>query len=124
MPRRLQLTDADRVWNRACYREGTDLRDGDRALGALLLVNGYIQNGGVGHAFDLDPSELKEGIAGFGFFGLHDLAAIIKPHRGDDEHEYNSRYYALDGHGGNRIREAFDEMFSRHPERFAPIGSK
>ena len=40
MPRRLQLTDADRVWNRACYREGTDLRDGDR----------QVRGGGVPHA--------------------------------------------------------------------------
>jgi len=51
MPARRKLTDADRVWNRACYREGTDLREGDLALAALIRVDGYIQNGGVGHAF-------------------------------------------------------------------------
>ena len=123
MPARRQLTAADHVWNRACYREGENLREGDRALGALLVVNGYIMNGGVGHAFDLDPAELAEGIAGFKYFGLHDLVAIIKPHGGEDENDYNTRYYALEGRGGNRVREAFDLMFRLHPERFAPLST-
>lgn len=119
--KRRQLTDADRVWNRACYREGANLREGDRALGALLLVNGYIMNGGVGHAFDLESAELAEGIAGYEYFGLHDLVAVIKPHSGEEEAEYDARYYALEGRGGHRIQDAFREMYSRHPERFAPV---
>jgi hypothetical protein len=72
-------TDAEsRVWNRAIDQEGPDLREGDRALGALLLVNGYIQNGGVGHAFDLTPDELAEGIKGYEYFGSHEMAEVIK----------------------------------------------
>src|SRR5258708_2276929 len=119
MPARRQLTDADRVWNRACYREGSDLREGDRALGALLLVDGYIQNGGVGHAFDLTPQELAEGIQGYKFFGLEELAAIIKPHRGEEEAEYNARYYQFTKRPC-RIWAKFEEFFREHPERFAP----
>jgi hypothetical protein len=114
------MTDADRVWNRAAYREGADLRHGDRALGALLLVDGYIQNGGVCHAFDLTAEELGEGIAGYEFFGLHDLVAIIKPHDGEDEGEYNKRYYESVNRD-IRVRERFEEMFRQHPERFAPL---
>lgn len=117
-----QLTDAQRVWNRACFHDGHDLREGDRALEAVLLVNGYIFNGGVGHAFDLEPEQLARGIAGYEYFGLHDLVAIIKPHRGEDEHVYNTRYYELDGRRGKgRIMEAFEKMFQEHPERFAPL---
>jgi hypothetical protein len=122
MPARRILTAADRVWNRACYREGSGLRDGDRALGALLLVNGYIMNGGVTHAFDLEPDALAEGIAGYEFFGLHDLVDIIKSYRGDEE-ECNARYYALEGRGGNRVVDAFKAMFEQHPEWFAPVGA-
>jgi hypothetical protein len=118
---RRQLTDADRVWNRACYREGTNLREGDRALGSLLLVHGYIQNGGVGHAFDLTPEELKEGIKGYKFFGLDELAAVIKRHSGEEEAVYNARYYAFTKRP-NEIRAKFEAMYREHPERFAPVG--
>jgi len=121
MPARRKLTDADRVWNRACYREGTDLREGDLALAALIRVDGYIQNGGVGHAFDLTPEELAEGIKGYEFFGLHELAAVIKPHRGEEEAELNKRYYRFTGRD-NLIIAKFREMFREHPERFAPLG--
>ena len=87
-------SDAEQdVWNRACYREGKSLRKGDVALGALLLVYGYIMNGSVTHAFDLSPEELADGIAGYRFFDLDELAAVIKPHRGEEEAEYNKRYY-------------------------------
>ena len=120
-----KLTNAGRVWNRACYREDVDRREGDRALAAVLLVNGYIMNGGVGHAFDLEAGELAEGIAGMAYFGLHDLVAIIKPHGGEEEQEYNARYNALEGPGGgDRIRKAFEEMYRREPERFAPVGAE
>ena len=120
---RRQLTDADRVWNRACYGEGANLRDGDRALGALLLVDGYIQNGGVSHAFDLTPEEFKEGIEGYKFFGLDELAAAIKRHRGEEEAEYNARYYAFTKRP-NQIRAKFEAMYRAHPERFAPVSEK
>src|SRR5438874_1312518 len=116
MPTRRELTDADRVWNRACDREGDDVREGDRALAALLLVDGYIKNGGVGHAFDLTPQELAEGIEGYKFFGLDELAAIIKPHGGEEEAEYNKRYYRFTSGRDNRIRANFEEMFREHPE--------
>jgi len=118
---RRKLTDADRVWNRACYREGTELHEGDLALGALLLVDGYIQNGGVGHAFDLGPEELAAGLAGYKYFGLHELAALITPHPGEQEVEYNRRYYEFTNRD-NAINAKFEEMFREHPERFAPLG--
>jgi hypothetical protein len=120
MPARRKLTDADRVWNRACYREGAGLREGDLALGALLLVDGYVQNGGVCHAFDLADDELAKGIKGYEFFGLHELVAIIKPHRGDEEAQFNARYYAFTKRPC-QIRAKVEAMYKEHPERFAPI---
>lgn len=114
-------TDAERrVWNRALYQEGTDLRDGDLALGELLHVDGYIQNGGVGHASDLAPEELARGIKGYEFFGFHELAAVIKPHRDDEEADYNHRYYRFT-RGENMIIKKYQQMFAEHPERFAPL---
>jgi hypothetical protein len=119
MPARRQMTDANHVWNRACYREGTNLREGDFALRALLLVDGCIQNGGVAHAFDLTPDELTEGIRGYEFFGLHEMADVIKAYCGDEE-ESNSRYYHFT-RDQCMITKKFEEMFREHPERFAPL---
>jgi len=121
MPARRKLTDADQVWNRACYREGNHLREADTALGALLLVHGYIMNGGVCHAFDLDPEELTEGLKGYTYFALHDLHAIIMPHEGDKEGEYNTRYYDFFRGQKDPIVDRFNQMFRDHPERFAPL---
>jgi hypothetical protein len=115
-----QLTDADRVWNRACFREGTNFREGDLALGALLLVHGYVQNGGVGHAFELTPEEVASGIKGFEFFGFKGIADVIKPHSGEEEAEYDQRCEELTG-GGGLIMERFQKMFQASPERFAPF---
>jgi hypothetical protein len=98
-----------------------NLREGDLALAALLLVDGYINNGGVGHAFDLTSEELAEGIKGYEFFGLHEMAAVIRPHRGEEEAEYNKRYYEFT-RGDNLIVKRFQQMFREHPERFAAIG--
>jgi hypothetical protein len=123
MPARRQLTDADRVWDRACYREESNLREGDFALAALILIDGYIQNGGVGHAFDLTPDELAEGIKGYECFGLREMAEIIKPRRGEQEAYYNSRYYRFT-RGEDMIIKKFQEMFREHPERFAPLGEE
>jgi hypothetical protein len=64
---------------------------------------------------------LKEGIDGYKFFGLDELAAIIKRHRGEEEADYNARYYAFTK-CPNQIRAKFDAMYSEHPERFAPLG--
>lgn len=87
----------------------------------MLRVDGWIQNGGVGHAFDLTPEELAEGLDGYRFFGMEELAAVIKPHRGEEEAEYNKRYYRFTGRD-NLIIAKFREMLAEHPERFAPLG--
>jgi hypothetical protein len=115
-----RLSEADRVWNRACFREGNNLREGDVALGALLVVHGYIMNGGVGHAYDLDPDELAAGVGGYKFFGLDDLVAVIKAHGGKDESKYDARYHELAGQD-NLIVRRFEEMFRKNPEKFAPL---
>lgn len=120
MAAKRKLTEADRVWNRACYREGENLREGDLALAAVILVDGYIQNGGVGHAFDLDQEELAEAIRGYEYFGLQEMAAVIRPHRGEEEAQYDSRYYRL-ANDQNLIFRKFEEMLREHPERFAPV---
>ena len=109
------LTDAGLVWNRACSYEATGLREGGARSAALLLVDGYIQDGGVCHAFDLTPDELAAGLAGYAFFGLDELAAIVKPHGGDGEADHNRRYYAW-SKTPLSDRGEFNEMFGAIPD--------
>lgn len=125
MPAKPRLTDADLVWNRACGGTEQNLRDGDRALAALLLVHGYIMNGGVGHAVtDLPADELDAGIRGYEFFGLYDLVSIIKqypPNEGDEDAcRHCDRYYSELG-DDRVITEHFERLYSSHPELFAPL---
>ena len=73
---------ADRVWNRATEAWNPEtwegLRDGDRALAALLLIHGLVQNGGVPHAVEaLEPDEIRRGIEGYRYFGLDGVADLM-----------------------------------------------
>ena len=132
MAARQKLTEADHVWNRACglegnvwnrprSRESNELREGDVMLGALLLVHGYIMNGGVCHAFDMTRDELAEGLKAYAYFGLHDLAEIIEPHGGRKEADYNKRYYGFFRDRNDPILDRFHQIFRDHPERFASL---
>src|SRR4051794_25263995 len=110
---RRQLTDADRVWNRACSHEGETLCDGDRALTALLRMHGYIMNGGVGHALDLSIREFDAGIRGYQFFGLDRLVSIIESIRANpysSDASANEEYFR-DGKDRS-IKEQFERIFA------------
>jgi hypothetical protein len=123
MPARRVLTEADHVWNRACHRTGDNLHEGDRALGASLIVHGYLVNGGVAHAaLDISAGELAAGIAGYIFFGLDELASIIQRFvaaaddaRGDGD----ARYFRV---AGPAIREHFNAIFASRPYEFYAVG--
>lgn len=73
---------ADRVWNRAAEAWNPEtwqgLRAGDRALAALLVVDGLVQNGGVAHAVEvLEPDATRLGVEGYRYFGLDTVADLI-----------------------------------------------
>src|SRR3954463_15940425 len=72
----MSLTKAQRIWIRAFKRKGAELKEGDRALGDLLLLHGYIMNGGISHGvLDPSPDKLEAGPPGYDYFGLHQRAA-------------------------------------------------
>ena len=83
------MTSADLVWNRAALDSGgSNPRDGDQALAALLLAHGLVMNGGVRHACSsLGPEELHAAVSGYRFFGFEEIATLLKrgASSGDDE---------------------------------------
>ena len=76
----VDLTEHDRVWNRAAMDDGgEEPRAGDRALADLLYAHGMVMNGGVHHALEvLTPDELKAAIAGFRYFSLGAVADLLE----------------------------------------------
>src|SRR5450830_1408470 len=70
---------ADRIWNRACQGGGADPKAGDSALAGLLAFHGVAMNGGVLHACEcLSPTQLREAIVGFRFFGYAEIADLVE----------------------------------------------
>jgi hypothetical protein len=127
-PLAYQLSDADKVWNRACgldaWRGEGPRREGDFALAALLRVHGMVMNGGLEHAFDVfEPLEFDAGIAGFRYFGLDDhanLLVCVRPLNEEEQDELTPKYseYGED----EVLQQAFEKKFENHPEQFAPLG--
>lgn len=78
-----ELTDADRIWNRATLEKGGSTpRVGDSALAVLLQVHGVIMNGGVLHAIEVfSDEELDRARDGFRFFGLDEVSTLINEAR-------------------------------------------
>ncbi|WP_353066945.1 hypothetical protein [Arcanobacterium hippocoleae] len=71
------MSSADDIWNRAVDGEGDGV--GDKMLGAVLLLDGMIQNGGMANALDdlLEEGEILAGVAGFRYFGLNVVADLV-----------------------------------------------
>lgn len=133
---------ADLVWNRAA--DGWDpatwvgLREGDRALAAMLLVHGLVQNGGVPHAIEgTESDEIRRGIEGYRYFELDrvadliDVAAAQKSRlqlsslgvREELELLWNRAYQELLP-TDQALVDAFEALFARSPAAFAPPGQE
>jgi hypothetical protein len=117
---------ADKVWNRAALESGGPTpRAGDIALAALLRAHGHVMNGGVFHAVQcLGPERLPLTCEGSVYFGLSEIAAVLKAAAETEEneqaeHAFNRAYWA---HAGDDmvIVERFERDFAAHPERYAP----
>jgi Domain of unknown function (DUF4375) len=125
-----ELTIADRIWNRACLEDVSDLREGDRLLAAMLLAHGLVMNGGVLHAVEsLDEDQLVAAKEGFRYLGLPDVASLLVEARAifpagkeseEHEFEFNKRYYALIP-DDSTLTALFEAVLLAKPWAFAPI---
>jgi hypothetical protein len=141
------LSDADRVWNRATqWDRPTPTEPGDRALKAVLRVDGQIMNGGLESALEyIEPEEVAAAADGFAFFGRNDLADLLRsalgtfpdgaPPRDQDAREdalmalgdaARERLDDLDSEYNNTatselLTEIFEAHYHAHPEDFAEL---
>jgi len=126
-----ELTEADRVWNRACMeRGGTNPQPGDSALAALLQVHGLTMNGGVLHSVEsLSLQELECAKSGYRFFGLDAVAELVARAQAAAKvgQDLESQEGLLNGEYAELIPDdsylvsRFEEHFRTRPSDFAPL---
>jgi hypothetical protein len=128
-----ELTEANMIWNRACGDEPLRFLPGDRALADLLRAHGLAMNGGVLHAVEcLTAAELTDAEAGYRFYGLAEVAALLSRARelfvvGDDLEDYEQQldlqYEALIPSDSSLV-ECFEKRLQTSPTDFARLRAK
>ena len=118
----MELTEADKIWNRACLENGgSNPFEGDRFLADLLLFDSLVGNGGLGHGFDVcSETEIQAAIEGFRYFGLTEIAEFlidVQKYSELVQENLSISYYKF----SDKIFEAFVEFYRINPQAFAPI---
>lgn len=125
-----ELTNTALIWNRACGSDAVCLLAGDRALEALLLVHGYVMNGGVFHAVEgIDAELLADAQSGYRYFGFDDAANLFNDAKSIFESGQNLKQFEI--MLGNRytalipddtaLFNRFEDCLRRNPSEFAPL---
>jgi hypothetical protein len=128
---------AHRIWNRACLEfacleDVSDLREGDRALLAMILADSYVWNGGVLNAVEIlhENGEFEKAIEAFRYFGSSDVADFLIEARaiylteedlGEHEVALNERYWTLLPNDGADLTPRFEAVLLEKPWAFAPL---
>jgi hypothetical protein len=113
-----------RVWNRAAVEAGgVSPRDGDKALAAVLEAHGLVMNGGVVHAVEcLGPERLSRCCAGYVYFGLAEIAALLEAAANTDETDETEaafiKSYWTRAKDDSAISERFERDIRQHPDRY------
>ena len=128
-----ELTEADKIWNRACGEDPLRALPGDRALAEVLHAHGLAMNGGVLHVVELmTTEELSDAVAGYRFFGLDGVASLLLRSRriflaggslGRHEQELDSEYVHMIP-SDNSLGDRFEDRLKSSPSDFAPLRAK
>ena len=73
------MDEADLIWNRACDPAARFDARGDAALQSLLLLHGYVMNGGLYSAmYGLTFEELSAAAEAFDYFARPAIAEVLR----------------------------------------------
>ncbi len=125
-----ELTNTALIWNRACGGDVVSLLAGDRALEDLLLVHGYVMNGGVFHAIEgIEAELLADAQSGYRYFGFDSVADLLNEAKSIFESGQNLDQFEIEL--GNRYTELipddsvlfkrFEDCLQQNPSEFAPL---
>jgi hypothetical protein len=126
-----ELTQADKIWNRACLNP-VRILPGDRALADLLKAHGLIMNGGVLHAIEcLKANELVDAQSGYRYFGFDSVVNLLSRamsilETGDNldihEGQLDQQYACIIPDDGTLV-DRFEEWLLSKPSDYAPLGA-
>ncbi|WP_310445914.1 hypothetical protein [Thiobacillus sp.] len=126
-----ELTNRDKIWNRACEGGGHSPRAGDIALASMLLLHSVAMNGGVLHSIEcLTSEQLAAAKAGYKFFGFNEIVALIASaeraiREGKDledlEATLDQRYWMVIP-DDDVLTKSFEYHQSQHPFEYSPVG--
>lgn len=124
----MELSAADRIWNRAALESGgRDAREGDRALSALLLFHGLVMNGGLGHGCTaVDDDDFIAAIAGYRYFGFDKLADFLESiaNLPEEQIEEINDEYCKFVPDDSALAETFEAYYHSNPSAFAPLNGR
>lgn len=135
---------AVQVWNRATAGVAASDREGDLALARALRFDGYAAAGSVVSGIEMEIGEgwSGEGRAGFAWFGLADVVALIDEtarayealdDSGLEGPEHAERWDEIDDHASARYAElqvtetltaALERLMVDRPDAFADVGGE
>ena len=125
-----ELTDADKIWNRACEGGGDSPSTGDLAQASLLLFHGLAMNGGVLHAAEcLSFNELDLAQEGFRYFSFEPVAdtisearksILLKQYLDVLEAVFDQQYWAQIPDDGV-LAKRFEIHQSVNPDEYSPL---
>ena len=126
----MELSRADKIWNRATENNNPHAAAGDRALTDMLHVHGLIMNGGVLNAVEItDEAELASALAGYEFFGIVAVRGLVQRARnlikggsklGPYEAELDREYMSIIP-SDSYLSAAFEQHLSAAPDDFSPL---
>jgi hypothetical protein len=127
----MELSFADRIWNRACDPGAVNDRyEGDLALRALLSLHGLTMNGGVFHPFDvLSDDEMEEALRAYRYYGLNAVGDIFIRARSlietnlelDSFGKVVDEEYSVHVPDDQTLIQIFQRHLAEHPELYAPL---
>lgn len=125
-----ELTEADRIWNRACGEDPLRALPGDRALADLLCAHNLAMNGGVLHAVEcLTIEQRLAAEAGYRYFGFEEVASFLSHAQEifettDDLESYEQKLDVEYGHiipSDTTLVDRFKLRLKSYPLDFAPL---
>lgn len=114
------------IWNRAATEAGgSEPREGDTALAALLYLHGMVMNGGIDHAVEvLSPEEYTSALNGYRYFGFEQVAKVLESASvvtTESQIEHLNKQYGEAVPNDSALMNAFQVKLQASPEAFTPV---
>ena len=117
----MELSAADRVWNRACDYDFQPRRNGDRLLKAAIVFDGLTANGGLTLSLDTSRhNEALEAVTALHRFGLARAARVVERALAVNDEQAREKMTDEYYEAAASLDAAFARYYAEHPDEFDP----